>query len=377
MPRHQRRPRVLYLTNVPAPYRVSFFNELSTTCDLTVLFERRHARDRNAAWSSSEPRTFQEIQLRGIGTAADAALCPGVLRHLRRSTFDAVVIGMYSTPTAMLAIAALRALRVPFIVSTDGGMVREESRARRTLKRALISSATTWLSTGSTATEYLVHYGAARDRISIYPFSSVRAAAVRPHPPDPAEKSALRAQLGIAESRMVLAVGQCIPRKGFDLLIRATSELPPDTCVVIAGGDPTPELRTLMASRQVGNVRFIGFQDDTTLLSYYDAADVFALPTRHDNWGLVVNEAMARGLPVVTTDRCIAGLEMVDDGVNGYLIPANDVEALARALRRVLTDDDARQAMAQAALARGREYTIETMAAAHVAALESFVAEFT
>ncbi len=220
MQRHERRLRVLYLTNIPAPYRVAFLNELAAYCDLTVLYERRTARDRDAAWSSRGPRRFREIHLRGVRTAADAAFCPGVLRHLRRTAFDIVVAGMYSTPTAMLAIAALRALGIPFLLSTDGGRVRPEGWARRTLKRSLISSATAWLSTGNQTSRYLTHYGAVADRIHRYPFSSVHAADVLEVPTTREVKRSRRAELGITERQCVLAVGQFIHRKGFDILIQ-------------------------------------------------------------------------------------------------------------------------------------------------------------
>lgn len=372
MQRHERRPRVLYLTNVPAPYRVAFFNELARSCDLTVLFERRTARDRNAAWYSPEPRGFTEVHLRGVRTAVDAAFCPGVLWHLRRSHFDVVVVGMYSTPTAILAIGALRARRIPFVLSTDGGVAHPESWARSAVKHALISSAGAWLSTGELTTNYLRHYGAVDGRIHDYPFSSVRAADIRVTPVDAAGKRTLRDELGILEDRFVLAVGQFIHRKGFDVLIRAAAQLPPDVGVHIVGDRPTAEYVRLRDDLNASNVHFHRFATPAELRRYYDAADVFALPTRHDNWGLVVGEAMARGLPVVTTSACIAGRELVDDGVNGRLVPADDVPALAQALRQVLDGD--LTGMAVKALERAREYTIETMAAAHLRAFETIAA---
>ncbi len=82
--------------------------------------------------------------------------------------------------------------------------------------------------------------------------------------------------------------------------------------------------------------------------------------------------AVAPGVPVVTTSACIAGRELVDDGVNGRLVPADDVPALAQALRQVLDGD--LTGMAVKALERAREYTIETMAAAHLRAFETIAA---
>ena len=111
------------------------------------------------------------------------------------------------------------------------------------------------------------------------------------------------------------------------------------------------------------NVHFLGFMKKEKLLRYYQAADLFVLPTREDIWGLVINEAMAYGLPVITPDRCVAGLELVEDGVNGYIVPVGDVDALAEKIRQVFRGDPAQ--MGAASLEKVRRYTIENMAKVH------------
>ena len=102
------------------------------------------------------------------------------------------------------------------------------------------------------------------------------------------------------------------------------------------------------------------------LREYYRAADIFAFFTREDIWGLVVNEAMANGLPVVSTDRCIAAVELIRNGENGYVIPTEDVEAMSRAVNSILENPELRNKMAENALQKIREqYTIENMAEEH------------
>ena len=88
------------------------------------------------------------------------------------------------------------------------------------------------------------------------------------------------------------------------------------------------------------------------------------LPTWSDVWGLVINEAMAWGLPVITTDRCVAGMELVRNGVNGYIVPIQDTAALKEACTKILSEDYAQ--MGKAALETIRPYTIENMAKAHL-----------
>ena len=106
------------------------------------------------------------------------------------------------------------------------------------------------------------------------------------------------------------------------------------------------------------------------LNDYYAAADVFVLPTREDVWGLVVNEAMARGVPVITTNGCVAGCEMIREGESGFLIPCETYEPLAERIMSLLSQDDIRECMVLAGLERVRGYTVEAMARAHAELFE-------
>jgi glycosyltransferase involved in cell wall biosynthesis len=361
----EHRLKVLFLTNVPSPYRVKFFNELGRHCDLTVVYERNAAADRDTSWSSVSAAHFAEVYLHGVQTRADAAFCPEVLRYLLDRTFNVVVVGGYSTPTGMWAITWLRALRIPYLLNVDGGLTKKDSPPARRIKQWLISGATAWLSTGPSASRYLEHYGADPSAIHVYPFTSVAAADVAQSPATDAERARLRAELGITESRCVLAVGQFIHRKGFDLLIRAAPQLGPDVGVYIVGGTPTREYEEIRSQESAFNVHFDGFKSPRELKKYYRAADVFVLPTREDVWGLVINEAIAQGLPIVTTDRCVAGIELVADHVNGRVVTAGSVNELADGLRSILAPGVAEQ-MGLASLTCAEAYTLERMAERHL-----------
>ena len=93
------------------------------------------------------------------------------------------------------------------------------------------------------------------------------------------------------------------------------------------------------------------------------AADVFVLPTREDIWGLVINEAMAYGLPVITTDKCNAGLELIQNGINGFVIKKDSEKELMEAVTRALSECTILGALA---LHEIKDYTIESMVLTHV-----------
>ena len=356
--------RVLFLTNYPSPYRVRFFDELGKRMDVTVLFADRieDKKHRNAGWYVPSAGSFRSVQLKKTLAVKTNSLCLDVSKWLTKD-FDHIVVCGYSNPTVILAMAYMRMKKIPFWMEVDGGLIRQDAAWKHWVKSLLVGCPDRWLSSGRYTSKYLAHYGAEKQQIFEYPFTSLEEKDLLPAITAPEEKAALRQELGIGEKYCLLAIGQFIHRKGFDVLLKAAAQLPKDAGIYLVGGEPTEEYIALRQELGLENVHFLGFQNKQTLVKFYRAADVFVLPTREDIWGLVINEAMAYGLPVITTDRCVAGLELVEDGVNGYIVPVRDVEALAEKMNRILKEDLA--AMGRASLEKIRPYTIENMAKVH------------
>lgn len=361
--------RVLYLTNYAAPYKVEFFDRLGKHVDLTVLFAGAEEQQvRSAAWFVEGDGGFQKVFLtKKAGSLAGEYLCLDVIQWLKKG-YDKIIIGGYSSPTAMLAMAWLRMRKISFYLSVDGGLIREDSRPKYLFKKMLVSAASEWLSSGEYTTDFLVHYGAKREKTHKYPFSSLLERDIAREIVPEEEKQQLRAELRIPEEKVVLTVGQFIPRKGFDILLQAAAALDEDTGIYIVGGEPTEEYLQMVQELNLKHVHFVGFAKKDRLALYYKAVDLFVLPTREDIWGLVIGEAMAYGLPVITTNRCVAGLELVEDGVSGYIIPVEDVAVLADSIRAVFQAGCRK--LGTAALEKIRPYTIEAMVDAHVSILK-------
>lgn len=363
--------RVLFLTNYPSPYRVRFFDELANHADVTVLFADRKERQkhRNAQWYIQGAGKFRMVQLeKHLVAFGRFDLCSDVLPWLKKD-FDEIVVCGYSNPTMILAMLYLRLHRIPFRMEVDGGVIRQDSSVKYFVKKTLVRLANRWLSTGKNTTKYLVHYGARKENVLEYPFSSISEAEILPEVVSLEDKKALRRELEIPEEHMILAIGQFIHRKGFDILLEASRDLPKDIGIYIVGGEATEAYETMRKNWDLTNVHFLGFQDKERLSQFYKAADLFVLPTREDIWGLVINEALAYGLPVITTDRCVAGLELIENGINGYVVPVEDPKALADKIRQVLASDLTQ--MGKAALEKVRPYTLENMARTHAEIFES------
>lgn len=358
--------KILFLTNIPSPYRVDFFNELGKMCELTVLYELNNATDRNKNWMHRKNKYFNAIFLKGIRTTADSALCISVLKYLKDSTYDIIVIGGYSTPTGMLAINYLKLNNKKFILSSDGGIIKNETKLKYNIKRYFIGSAYAWLSTGKKTTEYLLNYGAKKDKIYKYPFTSIRKQDILDSITSRDDKFIIRNKLNIKYEKVIISVGQFIERKGFDILIKAMNLLPRTYGLYIIGGNPTQEYINLKDQYKLDNVHFEDFKAKEELKEYYKLGDLFVLPTREDIWGLVINEAMANGLPIITTDNCVAGLELVKEGINGYIIKVENIEQLANKINLILSNSNNIKSMSRNSLDVIKDKTIEQMAHRHI-----------
>ncbi len=360
------KPRVLFLSNIPAPYRIDFYNELGRSVDLTVLFEARRAAGVRFNWNEEEAQ-FRAMFL-SDGDIDETHVDRRILPYIQRGAYDRIVATNYGYFTETAALAKMRILRIPYDLELDGGVLRPgEHPLKRFVKRWLICGAQRLFSTGAVTDALFIHYGARKTRIVRYPFTSLHACDLLAAVPTDAQKRAARDELAMRETRIVLYVGQLIHRKGVDVLLNACEHLPDNTGVYIVGGEPMPIHCAMVRDRKLSNVHFFPFMEKQALMKYFLAADVFALPTREDVWGLVVNEAMANALPVVTTTACTAGMELIRSGENGALVPPEDAAALGSAIRQILEDDRLRAAMAGRALETARDYTIERMAEVHLA----------
>lgn len=357
--------KLVFLTNYPSPYRVQFFDELGKYMDVTVLFSERKEDKihRSADWYIGSQGHFKTVQLTKTTSIKGRDLCMDVTDWLKKD-WDAIILCGYSSPTIMLAMSWLRQHKRPFYMEVDGGLIREDAAVLRWFKTKLISAASYWISSGKETTRYLVHYGAKPERTYHYPFTSLWEKDILKEVPSPEEKLRLRQQLGMSEEKILLYVGRYDPKKGMDDLLHTVPALDKNVGVYFVGGRPGEKHLVFCRDHGIENAHFVGFKKKEELALYYQAADVLVLPTWSDVWGLVVNEAMACGLPVVTTDRCVAGMELVDPGVTGYIVPIRDQLALKNACNQILSEDY--RTMGKAALEKIRFYTVENMVKAHL-----------
>ena len=363
--------KVLFITNIPNPYRNDFYNELGKYVELTVVYEAMGASSQGIRfnWDNEQVHNYRAIFL-NEGDIDEKKLDKQIFRYISRD-YKYIFVTNYAYRTEMAAITFLKVHHIPYVMEIDGGVIRNENVIKRLLKRFLISKASAYFSPSAETDRFLLHYGANKNKIHRHPFTSLHKSQILEKLPSKEEKTTIRRKLSIVGDNVILGVGQLIYRKGWDVILNIAKDIDADI-YILGEGERRKQYEQIILDKQITNVHLVGFQSNEITSLYYMAADVFVLPTREDIWGLVINEAMAYGLPVVTTDRCNAGIELIRDGVNGYIVPVDSSLEISNAIIKALSK---KEEMGLAALNKIREYTIENMVKEHIRILSKFLKE--
>ena len=298
--------KVLVLSSFPAPYRVAVFKGLSNYYNLDVFFGDDKDQNRNKEY-------FEKKILLIIMSYRFLV----IIKYLK--SVDFVLAYDWAQRYALKVEFKCILKGVPYIINCDGAFIEEgkglASSVKSIIKRFFIQKARLCLSSGKYASRYFEYYGASKENIKEHNFSSLFKKDLLKFPISQNEKILLRQNLKLNKSKMVLAVGQFIKRKGFDIMLSAWKDFDDEfQLVIIGGGEEKNKYIELINNNYLNNVFLIDFLSKEKIKEYYLAADVFVLPTREDIWGLVVIEALAVGVPVISTNKCIAALELIKNG---------------------------------------------------------------
>lgn len=364
------RKRVAIYAPVPAPYRAYECDYLHRKLD--EAYELRLVLMEGAfnqmAWQDALPREMPSHVLPPSRLKALLKKLPGCSRLNRRvwhdlSSFNphAVILQGYDAVTLWIAFLWARLHRRPVLFRSDSNIVKEQNRKlsplTRSMKRAfvgaMLSRVSAFLTIGTANEEYYKLYGGSPDRFFRASFVVENELFQRRADEERAAGQPLKRQLKIKQPKVLMFVGRLVPVKDPLTLIGAFAkarERIGHCCLAIVGSGPM-EAEMREAARQSGlddTVHFLGFRQPAEVASLYGIADAFVLPSLREPWGLVVNEAMAAGLPIIASDRVGAARDLVKEGQNGAVFRAGDADDLAGAIGRVLGDAATAAAMGQA-----------------------------
>jgi glycosyltransferase involved in cell wall biosynthesis len=361
--------KILWVFNHPAPYKVAFFNELGKNTDLTVIFERKRESDRNPSFYDVKPETFKAKILKPIKFGAHNNLTFGVRRALRKARDSIIVMNGYSSFSEMIGLNYLKARRIPYVFAINGGIVKErESHLRKRIKTHFIKGAVGYLAPDERSADYLVHYGAKRESITLYPYSTVHESEIKEKPLSDEERSALKKEFGLPDKEIYVSVGQFIDRKNSLSLIEAWGDAPKDkVLVLVGGGSEKSKYDEYVKEHNLDNVIIKDFMKHEDILKLFSLAEASVFYTKEDIYGHVTNESLSQGAPVIASENANSSVALIKDGENGFVIPI-EKPALMKALSEPITEKMRRNAIETA-----RDNTIEKMAQAHLSYFEGYL----
>jgi len=340
--------RLAIITEIIAPYRTPVFNVLAgyPEIDLHVIFlaETDRSRyqwlvDRNALEFSHEVLPSWRKR---IGQH-DFLLNWGAEQSLQRFAPDGIVCGGYNYVAAWKALRWAKQHSVPFYlwVESNANDQRSGSLWVETLKSRFVGQCDGFVVPGQAARDYVKSYGRSQE-ISVAPnavnteFFAEHSAAARLN----ASKNRFHFNL---PPRYFLFVGRFVAEKGIFDLLEAYRALPQSVrnevgLVLVGDGPARPEIEKLASTTNSGTVKIVGFAQGEKLAAYYGLADIFVFPTHTDPWGLVVNEAMSCGLPVICSNVAGCTRDLIEEGVTGRLVRPRHIGQLAAVMEQLARD---------------------------------------
>lgn len=348
--------RIAFLTQNEAPFRIMWVDELAKYIDVDVFHIGEYIGKVNRDFLIYKAKN---ARVQNIGIGRKVRLYN--IFKIFRVKYNLFILDGYGYIAQVIIVFLLSLLRKKFIISIDGGFVSpKEKRIKRIFKSIVLNRATALFSTSNKTDEFLLHYIKDQSRIIRHYFSSVYSFQMLKEYPDKKEK---KEELKIKDIFTVIAVGKFIPIKGFDILLHAV-EVIDNIQVLIIGANEGEEntYNQYINKDNKEKVLFLPFCKQDKLYQYYEASDVLVMPSRGDVWGLVVGEAFANALPVISSDRCLAGLDMIEDGKTGYIFKTDDISDLSRYLMKLKSDPDLLRYMGSNCINTIEKYTIDKAA---------------
>ena len=306
---------------------------------------------------------------------------PGLVSELRRNRYDALLASGHVYFSYVLGILAAKLTGIPVFMRCETHLLLRRSSLKAALRRPVMTFfyrvlCDRCLPIGTRNREFYLAHGVRHDRLFDVPYVVDNDYFVQAIAPFKACQHETRLGLGLpVDKPLILYLSKLTPRKRpHDLLaaFRLLRERGIEAALVFVGaGESEASLRAYADEHRIADVCFAGFRNQSELPKYYASADVFVLPSEDEPWGLVINEAMCAGLPIVASEEIGAVPDLVKHGYNGLTYGAGDVEQLAAHLVSLASNKALREQMGENSLAVIQEWDLERCVEGVSAALHS------
>lgn len=383
--------KLAYLVSHPIQYQAPLLRQIAQEPDieLTVLFG-----------SDFSVRGYKDEGFGGVGVKWDIPLVDGyrheflpvlrddatvsiarplnygIFQRLRgtkdKPAFDVLWVHGYSTVNALHGMLAAKALGIPVLLRAESWLRdRERSGPKLLAKRLFFKLLSQFidgvLPIGTLNSAYWRYYLGEDFPHFLMPYAVDNEYFQRRSQEARQRRKELQTELDLDPSRpVILFASKLQSRKRCEDLLAAYRNLslgpgiePHPYLVIVGDGEERAALERQAAETGFSGIRFCGFRNQSELPRFFDLATVFVLPSRHEPWGLIVNEVMNAGRAIIVSDDVGCQPDLITDGVEGCVFPVGDVEALTTALRRVLATPETADEMGQRGLERIRMWSFE------------------
>lgn len=364
--------KTVIIESVITPYEIKRFNVINEILNNSLIVFFQNETDINRDWRLDHSnlkfkyKILPDIPIRLKGKDIFTLhMNYTVFSELKRECPDVVISCGWDSLASYMSYIYCKMHNKKFIL-WSGSTINEPSWRRtisKPLVKFLVKNSDSYIAYGTRAREYLMHLGAKEDRIFIA-WNTVDNSFFEANSKITAEeKDRFKDKLGIKKRLVILYAGQLIERKGVYNLLEGYSSMKKeidDVALLIVGrGMEEDTLRRKCVQENISDVVFAGFVEYGHLPKYFGISDMFILPSYEEVWGLVINEAMACGLPVITTDKVGASVDIVENGVNGFVVRDRDSHELYNSMKKIIVDNELRQKMAESSKQIIRKFRIE------------------
>ena len=336
--------RIAFIHNKFIDYRIPFFKSLSKRYDVTFFFEDKITSKNNtinAVFSNTLNPPIRNIRI-----------SPLLPFKLLCGDFDLFISGDLGYSNTMISLFVAKLIGKPFIIWSEEWHPKNILREKRfSMKNRIVNHSDACIGAGQKSASFFKYLGAKDEKIFIAPNASI------PNINSPQRPSCISSNNRFERDLIkVLFLGRIVPSKGIDYLIRAFRVIESkglSAILTIAGNGPfLNELEDLARRENVKNIIFTRhFASASDKIYLYQNCDIFVLPSVYygyvEAWGLVLNEVMYFGKPVIATEMVGAAYDLIENKMNGYMVPEKNVEALSEALMKIIKDAQLRKSMGQ------------------------------
>lgn len=279
---------------------------------------------------------------------------PSIIKELQTGEYDAIWVHGHNHATYLLAIFVAKLLKTAVFMRAETHLLLQRTGLKSFIRRPLMTAfyhlCDACLAIGTQNAAFYRYHQVPEEKIFLVPYTVDNNFFKQAVGQYTQNRLDLREAMGLpAHQPIILFASKLTERKRPLDLLQAFHKLQQQnivaTLIYVGSGSEEAKLRAYVQDHALHDVYFLGFQNQLALPKFYAVSDMFVLPSENEPWGLIINEVMCAGLPVIASQEIGAVADLIHNNENGFTFPAGDIAALTECLRKIVVDPSLRKRM--------------------------------